>query len=280
MTPAEAQAGCATADRALRAFDVRALPAPDCLHSGLEDPCVNSTLDRRLSDRRLFAAAAVAFPLIVLAGFARTYYLKGLFDSPPLASLVVQVHGALMTAWVALFIIQVRFIATRRVRLHQRLGYGGIALAVLIIVVGFVTALRAARFGAASTPPGASPLAFLIVPLFDLVMFAIFFGGAIYYRKKPAEHKRLMLLTAVNFLPPAVARIPIAGLQALGPVWFFGFPTALLLFCLVLDTWRNRRLNTILLTGALLLVVSYVVRLALMGTPVWMQIAERLTSLV
>src|SRR6266498_3239327 len=187
---------------------------------------LNESLARRHFDRRLFMAAAIAFPLIVLAGFGRTYYFKGFFDVPPLASALVHLHGVLMTTWVALFVTQVWFISSRRVRVHQRLGYGAIGLAVLIIAVGFVTAIRAAKFGAASTPPGVSPVAFLIVPLFDLVMFTILFGGAIYYRKKPAQHKALMLLTAVNFVPPAIARIPIAALQGAGPLWFFGFPTA------------------------------------------------------
>jgi hypothetical protein len=47
-------------------------------------------------------------------------------------------------------------------------------------------------------------------------MFAMLFGGAVYYRKKPAAHKSLMLLTAINFVPPALARIPIAPLLNLG----------------------------------------------------------------
>jgi hypothetical protein len=239
-----------------------------------------NTLERRQFDRRLFMTTAIMFPLIVIAGFARTYYLRGFFGAPPLASWVVHMHGMLMTTWVGLFVTQVWFISSRRVRLHQRLGYGGIALAVAIIAVGCITAVRAAKFGAASTPPGVSPLAFLIVPVFDLLMFAILFGAAVYYRKKPAEHKRLMLLTAINFLPPAIARIPIAVLQALGPVWFFGLPTLLVLFCLTLDTWRNRNLNRIFLGGALLLIASYVVRLALMGTAAWMHVAAWLTSFV
>jgi hypothetical protein len=239
-----------------------------------------NTLERRQFDRRLFMTTAIMFPLIVIAGFARTYYLRGFFGAPPLASWVVHMHGMLMTTWVGLFVTQVWFISSRRVRLHQRLGYGGIALAVAIIAVGCITAVRAAKFGAASTPPGVSPLGFLIVPVFDLLMFAILFGAAVYYRKKPAEHKRLMLLTAINFLPPAIARIPIAVLQALGPVWFFGLPTLLVLFCLTLDTWRNRNLNRIFLGGALLLIASYVVRLALMGTAAWMQVAAWLTSFV
>lgn len=233
-----------------------------------------------LFDRRLFRAAAIAFPLIVLAGFGRTYYLKGLFDVPPLASMLVHLHGLLMTAWVALFATQVWFISSKRIRLHQRVGYTGIGLAVLIIAVGFFTALRAAKFGAASTPPGVSPLAFLVVPLFDLLMFAILFGAAVYYRKKPAAHKSLMLLVAVNFLPPAVARIPIEPLQVAGPLWFFGFPAVLALLCLGLDTWRRGRLNRVFLAGTLVLLASYVVRLTIMGTSAWMDVARWLTGFV
>ena len=120
----------------------------------------------------------------------------------------------------------------------------------------------------------------MIVPLFDLIMFTIFFGAAIYYRKKPAQHKMLMLLTAINFLPPAIARIPIAPLRALGPLWFFGLPTVLVLSCLGLDSWRYRRVNIVFLVGALLLIASYVTRLVVMNNPAWLQTAGWLTSFV
>ena len=36
----------------------------------------------RVNDRRLYILAAILTPLIVLAGFARTYYLKPFFDTP------------------------------------------------------------------------------------------------------------------------------------------------------------------------------------------------------
>lgn len=241
---------------------------------------MNDTLDRQRFDRRLFLAAAIAFPLIVLAGFGRTYYVKGLFDAAPLPSMLVHVHGVLMTAWVALFGTQVWFISSRQVRLHQRLGYAGVGLAAIIIAVGFVTALRAAKYGAASTPPGIPPLAFLIVPVFDLLMFALLFGGAVYYRRRPAAHKRLMLLTAVNFVPPALARIPIPSLLALGPVWFFGVPTALAALCLVLDARRHAHVNRVFLVGTIVLIGSYAARLMLMGTGAWMDIARWLTRFV
>ena len=186
---------------------------------------VTEAVERRLFDRRLFKIAAFVFPFIVLAGFARTYYLRGLFDVPPLPSLVVHLHGLTMTAWVALFITQVWLISSKRVRVHQRLGYAGIGLGAAILPIGFMAAVRAAKYGSSLTPPGVNQLGFMIVPLTDLVMFVIFFGAAIYYRKKPAQHKMLMLLTAINFLPPAIARIPIPPLRALGPLWFFGLPT-------------------------------------------------------
>jgi hypothetical protein len=237
-------------------------------------------LRSRVFDRRLFLAAAIAFPIIVLAGFGRTYYFMRLFDAPPLPSALVHAHGLLMTAWVALFATQVWLISSKRVRLHQRIGYTGIGLALLIIAVGFVTAVRAAKYGSTSAPPNVSPEQFLIVPLFDLLMFALLFGGAVYYRRRPAAHKRLMLLTAINFLPPAVARIPIAALQGLGPLWFFGFPTILTLLCVGLDWWRNGKASAVFLSGAILLIASYVVRLAVMGTGPWLLIARWLTGSV
>jgi hypothetical protein len=241
---------------------------------------MNNSLAVRTFDRRLFIAAAIAFPLVILAGFGRTYYVKPLVGGPPLPSILVHVHGLLMTAWVALFGAQVWFISSRRVRLHQRIGYSGIALAALIVAVGFVTALRAAKYGSGSTPPGVLPLAFLAVPLFDLLMFVVLFSGAVYYRRQPAAHKTLMLLTAINFLPPAVARIPVAPLRALGPLWFFGLPTVLTLLCVTLDWRRRGHLNQVFVAGAALLVASYVVRLAVMGTAPWLRFASWLIAFV
>jgi hypothetical protein len=241
---------------------------------------VTEVSDRRLFDRRLYLAAAVAFPLIVLAGFARTYYASPLFGAPPLPSRLLHLHGLLMTAWVAVFVTQVLLISSKRIRLHQRLGYASVGLAVLIVASGIPTALRAAKYGSTASPPEIPALAFLAVPLFDLVMFALFFGGAIYYRRTPAAHKRLMLLTAINFLPPAIARIPIASLQAFGPLWFFGVPTALALLCLGLDARKYGHVNKVLLTGTLVLAGSYVVRLWLMTTGVWMNVAAWMTSFV
>lgn len=233
--------------------------------------------DRHLFDRRLHLTVAVVFALFILLGFGRSYYFRGLFDVPPVSSPLVQVHGLLMTAWVVLFIVQVRLVARRDVGLHRRLGYGAVGLATLIVLTGVPTAVRAAKYGSASAPPDIPPLSFLAVPLFDLVMFAVLFGGALYYRRQPTAHKSLMLLSAVNFLPPALGRVDIFSL---GPIWFLGVPVVLALTCLWLEARRYGRLNRVFAAGVALFVVSYVVRIAIMGTEPWLAFADWLTSFV
>ncbi|MFL6373093.1 MAG: hypothetical protein ACJ73D_00355 [Pyrinomonadaceae bacterium] len=232
----------------------------------------------RRYDRRLFAAVALVFPLAVLVGFARTYYLKLAFGTAPLPSLLVHAHGALMTTWVAFFIAQVWLIRSRNHRTHMKFGMFGIALAVVMIFVGFFTGVAAAKYGSASTPAGIPPLAFLAVPLFDILMFALLFGAAIYYRMRPAEHKRLMLLTAINFLPPAVGRFPFEPFSSGGPLMFFGVPALIMVVLLVLDTWRNGQLNKVFLAGSILLIASYPLRLMLAGTGLWAAFAAWLTG--
>jgi len=233
----------------------------------------------RMREKRIYLAAAILFPLIVLIGFGRTYYLKEFFDAPPLASLLVHFHGLIMTAWVGLFFTQVFLIRSKNIRLHQTLGFAGIGLAALVIVSGFFTAIAAGKNGALSFPPDIPRLSFLAVPIFDLIIFAILFGAAVYYRKQAANHKRLILVTAISLLPPAVARFPIAGVTQLGPLFFFGVPTVIVIAALVYDTWHNGKLNKMFLFAALLLIASYPLRLAIAGTETWMSFAAWLCSL-
>ena len=200
---------------------------------------VDATQQRRRFDRRLYLAAGIAFLLIVVTGFARTYYAGRVFGAPPLPSPLVHVHGALMTAWVLLFIVQVRLIASARIRLHQRLGYAAIGLAVLIIATGIPVAARAGKYGSPSFPADVPSLAFMAIPMTDLVMFALLFGGAIYYRRRPAAHKTLMLLTAISFLPRPSPASRWRPFRRSGRCCFSAFPSSSL-SC----AWRSTRGGT------------------------------------
>jgi hypothetical protein len=241
-------------------------------------------LHRRISDRPLYLLAAIIFPLIVLAGFARTYYLKGAFATPALPSLIVHVHGIIMTAWVVLFIVQVTLVAKRRTKLHQQLGIAGAGLAALVFVFGILTGLyAAARFVnnpsllAAADPP---PLPFLIIPLGDMVIFAILISTALYYRKRLDIHKRLMLLAAINLLTPAIARIPLEFIVKGGPLAFFGLTDLVLIGFVAFDTIRHRRLHPAFLWGGLFLILMQPLRIILAPTNAWISFAAALVRLV
>ena len=232
---------------------------------------------RRVSDRPLYLLAAFLIPLIVLAGFARTYYLKGFFATPALPSFIVHLHGIIMTAWVVLFIVQVTLVAKRRTKTHQQLGILGAIIAALVVIVGILTAIYAAARGATPGPPA---LSFLIIPFGDMIVFSILIGAALYYRKRLDIHKRLMLLAAVNLLAPAIARIPLAFIANGGPLAFFGLTDLCVVGFVAFDTIRHRRLHPAFLWGSLLIIVFQPLRLLLAGTDVWLSFAATLVKLV
>lgn len=242
----------------------------------------NATLRRaaavRTRDRRIGVAIAVFVPLVVFIGFARSYFLKAFFGFPPLPSLLVHVHGVTMTAWVALFVAQVWLVASHRTRLHMKLGISGSVLALLVFVLGMLTSLAAAARG--SAVPGWEPLRFLVVPLGDMLAFGALVGTGLYYRRKMDIHKRLMLLSALNLLPAAVARIPLDFIQSNGALAYYGIPDLCIVALVAYDTIRQRRLHPAYFWGASLLILSHPLRIILSNTDLWVRIVEPLVSLM
>jgi len=232
----------------------------------------------RATEKRFYLLVGLLFAGLVVVGFSKAYYFRFLFDLPPLYSNLVRFHAVIMTAWITLFATQTWLVSSKRVKLHMKLGWAGVGLAVLVLLTGYYVALGALEHQTPGDRGGIPPLAFLIVPLADLALFVVFFGGAILWRRKPANHKRLMLLSAANFLPPAVARFPVAALQAFGPWFLFGVPTVLTIAALVYDIWKNRRVNWIFASGSALLIASFPGRIMIAGTEWWMSLAAWLSS--
>ena len=126
---------------------------------------------------RFYIRVAITMIVIVFAGFAYTYYLKELFGAPALPGLL-HLHGLVMTLWFALFLLQVSLIAAGRVDLHRRVGVFGALLAALVVVVGVITAITAARLGHTPGPP---PLVFLAIPLGDMLVFPALIGAGLFF---------------------------------------------------------------------------------------------------
>ena len=131
---------------------------------------------------------------------------------------IVALHGAVFFSWLLLFLAQTLLVREGKIAVHQCLGTLSAILAVAMVLLGYQVAITMARRGydlSGNLAARTDPLAAIAFPLLDIVMFAVLFLAAMLFRRRPATHKRLMLLAVVAALMPA----PIADL--LGHFSFF-----------------------------------------------------------
>ena len=228
------------------------------------------------SDRRFFVGMAIAAMMTVFFGFAPTYYLRsfthtevyptGVPVTPALAALV-HVHALAFSAWILLFLVQTTLIAAGRPDVHRRIGVAGAVLAPIMIIIGAMTAMRGARDGWNPGGPYPDSLAFMVVGLVDLLVFAGFVAAGLYFRRRPELHKRLMLLATVGGLMwPAITRMPyVAG----RPILMFGLLGALVLASAGRDAWLRSRVYPVSLWGGLLILAAFPIRVAIGLTDSW-----------
>ncbi|HEX7336895.1 MAG TPA: hypothetical protein VF252_06780 [Gemmatimonadales bacterium] len=236
---------------------------------------VNSAaVQARRRSRRFYVGMAIAIAVTVFAGFSRSYFLKGFYGTPEL-SLLLHVHGLVFTSWVLFFLLQTTLVAAGRTDLHRRMGLGGAVLAALVLVVGTATAIIRVKGGSAPIP-GVPPLAFLAIPFFDMVVFAILVGAGLYFRRRSEIHKRLMTLSMIALLSAPIARLPVELMRA-GPPAFFGLTDLFIFAMLVYDLAVRRRVHPATIWGGLLILISQPLRLMIAGTPAWLSFAGWLT---
>jgi hypothetical protein len=230
-------------------------------------------------DRVFYGGMSAALALMVLVGFAPTYYL-GVAGSAPLQTItgaavdgVVHAHAILFTAWVVLFIVQAALVSTRHVAVHRRLGVAGVVLAAAMIVAGTTTAIAMARRGGSA--PGVPPLAFLAIPLGDMLMFAGFITAAVVLRRKKEAHKRLMLLAYASLMAAPAARLP--GMLTLGPLAFYSVALVFPVAGAIYDFASRGHVHRAYVWGGSLLLISVPLRLLISSTASWNAFAQMLT---
>jgi uncharacterized membrane protein YozB (DUF420 family) len=234
----------------------------------------------RLSgEHRFFAGMAIAVLVVVLFGFAPTFFLRPLFPewhSP--SESIFYIHGAAFSLWIVLLIAQVSLVASERRDVHRKIGPFGAGLAVLMVVLGTLGALIAARRPGGFVDVPVPPLEFLAIPLFAIAEFALFIGLAVAMRRNLQAHKRLMLLGTFVLATAAIARWPLVG--DYGPPVMFGL-TDLFLVPLAIWDFRTRgKLHPVTLWGGLLIIALEPIQLMISGTEGWITFARWATGLL
>lgn len=234
-------------------------------------------------ERRFFTLVTSAIAIVVLIGFARTFFLRALFpeaQSFAAPEPVFFIHGLFFVAWIGLLVLQALLIRVRRVDLHRIFGWVGVGLACLVVLLGTYGSLIAAqRLGGFIGVP-LPPSQFLIFPILDMVLFAAFFAFAVIWRDNPQIHKRLMVLAAVNLVEAAIIRIPIGIIGAGAPFTSRGLSYLFIVALIVWDYRSSGRIHRVTLWGGLLIVVSFPIRMLISQTSVWTELASRLVQLI
>jgi hypothetical protein len=231
------------------------------------------------AERRFYLGMGILIFLIMFAGFAPSFYLRGVV--PPYApylpmSMTVLLHGLLFTGWLVLFVAQASLVSARRPDIHRRLGLAAFVMLPAMVIVGLIAALGGvARH---SGPPDLSPLTWLAVPVLDIPVFAGLIGAALYKRRDPQAHKRLMLCALIGLTPPGTGRLP--GLQdwLTFPGVVIGSQLLLLSALAIWDLRSRGRVHPVTIIATVVIVGSWVLRLAIWQSEPWLAFAGWISS--
>ncbi len=221
-------------------------------------------LPGRRYDHVFFSTMAALMLATVFVGFARTYYLDGMFNAP-LPSLIIHLHGAAFSCWILLLVTQASLVSAGRVDIHRRLGIAGFVLACLMIIIGVLAATDSlVREGG---PPGRDVKAFYIVPLTDMVIFATLTFFAFRERSNAGTHKRLIIVATTALLTAAIARWPYLGHR--NPVRAALMSYTFLLILVTYDLWSTRKVHRATIWAGAFLIFVQQIRIPIGKTAAW-----------
>ena len=161
------------------------------------------------ADDIFFPAMALLILGIVLTGFAKTYFLRGMILAK-LPNHLVHIHGAVFVAWIFLLVTQAWLVPSHKVHWHMKLGALSLILLPSMFILGILTMFDFIR----RAQPNEGPELFLVGDLEILLLFLVLTSWGLLARRDAASHKRLMILGTMAIMGPAIGRwnleIPVA----------------------------------------------------------------------
>lgn len=236
----------------------------------------SANLPGRRFDHVFFTSMALVMLLTVFAGFARTYYLAGVFRAV-LPDLIIHMHAAVFSCWLVLLVAQTSLVSVGRVDIHRRLGVAGFFLGCLMIVLGVAAATDSMARGA---PFGrGDPKTFYVIPMSNIVIFGAMIYFAFRARRDPPAHKRFIYIATVALLGPAITRLPYAFVHQKASTVAL-LDDSFLLVLLAYDLWSTRRIHRATLWAGAFLICVQQVRMPIGQTAAWHTFAAWVLHLV
>ncbi len=198
------------------------------------------SLPVRLLDKYFYFSMSLLIAAIVVYGFSHTVNDNLLHPAVP-RPLLLWFHSVVFSGWVVFFIFQSALVRTRNVRVHRATGWFGAALGAVIPVLGISVAIIMTRFKTHQLHQ-ANAATFILVPFLDICCFTSTFWLAIYWRKKPEFHRRLVLMATCALTAAAFGRFPESVLPGIA---FYAGVDALILLGVVRDVIVNRRVHRV-----------------------------------
>jgi hypothetical protein len=241
----------------------------------VESPVIQQSRGRT-AEHLFFGGMSGLIALVVFIGFARTYYLAGMFGAKPLAAPVVHVHGAVFTCWIALLVVQASLVGTGHTSIHRQLGLIGLGLAPLMVILGVLVADEMLKRTSA-IPGFGSPLIFAVA-LSEIAGFTVPIFFAFRMRRRSAIHKRLIMISTIATTTAGFGRWPIAFLLHKPlPAMLAAF--TLLAMMIAFDLLSARRLYRATLLGSAWVAFIELGGFALGHTAIWRTFAEHVRFL-
>jgi hypothetical protein len=233
-----------------------ATPLEDVMHTNTQTrasaPAATAGTRRRPADRWFYVGVTSSVILLNVVSFGPSIIDPSARTVPlPLTSIDLA-HVLVSVAWLLVFLAQVTLIATGRPAVHRRVGVLGVLLSGAFIVVTWLMLVEGAGRGfdlsGDLVPRGTTvdPGTFL-APAHALVPFGVFVAAAVWYRRRPAVHKRLMMLAMVS-----TTGAPVVHLIGHWQLAFLVFPVSqimLLSLLFIHDRRSQGRLHPVSLWG-------------------------------
>lgn len=214
----------------------------------------------------------------VLMGFKPAVLKRytGHADYP--APLILQIHAATFSAWLALLTAQIGLIRSGRPKLHMKLGLLGFALVPVMAVSAFFSEVYSQRFYFAHPP---NSQAFFILPIFYVIAFTSLATSALALRGNPPAHKRLILLATTIIVGAAYTRwwgetlSRLVG-DGLGGMLINSYTgtNLLLLFAVGYDGFTRGRLHRVYEIGVPAILLGEIATTYIYHSPLWLPIAH------